>query len=443
MTPPGPVLDLSPHVRPAAYVTADLPGIGGALRQRPEDFIVDEIPAYDPCGSGEHVYMLIQKVEMSTLEVVRILARHFGVRTSDVGYAGLKDKKAITRQVFSIHVPGKKPEDFPQIKSQKISVLWTDLHTNKLRRGHLKGNRFAIKVRGIPIGGAITALKALRVLERAGVPNRLGAQRFGALLNNHLIGRALMLGESQRAADEMLGTWEMRDPIGLREPDYQRQGRELYRDGKFAEALGLMPRGANPERAILRALAEGVPVHKAFYRLDPLSRLFYLNGLQSAVFNAVLDERTVAGTLSTLGPGDVAFKHDSGACFAVDDAALAAGDLPGRLERLEVSPTGPMWGTDMMRAAGVIDEQELRALARVGLTPDMIAVYQERARVELKGARRPFRVPIMYAEADAGADDFGPFVRCAFELPPGAFATTVLDEIMKVTEVHSAKDAEP
>lgn len=425
-------MDHSPHITPARYLTADVPGLGGVLRQRPEDFLVDEVPAYQPCGEGEHIYMLIQKRGMSTLEVVKVLAKHFGVRPGDVGYAGLKDKKAVTRQVFSVHTPAKKPEDFPSLEHDKCAILWVDLHTNKLRRGHLKGNRFSIRVRNVPLAGAFRALKVLRTLERVGVPNRFGAQRFGSVANNHLVGRAILRGEHQRAIDELLGPASMRDPAGLPDPSHQRAGRALYAEGKLREMLDVLPYNADPERRVLRALLAGQSPAQALRAIDPVARQFYLSGVQSAVFNALLDERLEAGTLDQLHPGDVAFKHDSGAAFSVDESALSAGDLPARLARLEVSPSGPLWGSALKRAAGAVDERERAALARLDLTPEMIDAYVASSGDELKGARRPFRAPLLYAEVEGGADEHGLYVRCGFELPPGSFATAVMEEVMKV-----------
>ncbi len=425
-------LDHSPHFTPARYLTADIPGIGGVLRQRPEDFLVDEVPAYQPSGEGEHIYMLVQKRGMATMEVVRVLAKHFGVRPGDVGYAGLKDKKAVTRQVFSVHTPGKKPEDFPSLQHDKVAILWVDLHANKLRRGHLKGNRFSIRVRGVPISGAFAALKVLRRLENVGVPNRFGAQRFGAIGNNHLIGRAILLCDAQGALNELLGPASMRDPAGGPDPSHQRAGRSLFAEGKYAQMLEVLPYNAEPERRVLRALLAGDSPAQALRAIDPFARQFYLSGVQSAVFNDLLDQRLLAGTLDQLHEGDVAFKHDSGAAFSVDQVALASGDLAGRLQRLEISPSGPLWGSALKRAGGLVDERELAALARLGLTPEHLDRYVQSSGDELKGARRAMRAPLLYPEVEAGADEHGPYVRCGFELPPGAFATTVMDEVMKL-----------
>src|SRR5262245_6039299 len=118
--------DTSTHVIPRTYITSDLPPIGGVIKQRAEDFLVDEVPLYQPSGAGEHIYLLVQKRGLSTMEMVEIVAAHFAVPRRAVGYAGLKDKHAITRQVVSVHAPGRKIEDFGELRHEKISVLWAD-----------------------------------------------------------------------------------------------------------------------------------------------------------------------------------------------------------------------------------------------------------------------------------------------------------------------------
>src|SRR5690349_15771326 len=129
------------------YLTRDFPGIGGVIKQRPEDFFVQEIPLYEPSGEGEHVYAEIQKIGMPTFDAVQRIARALGVSTRDVGYAGMKDARAISRQVISIW--GTTPEAVMALRIENLSVLWAARHGNKLRLGHLAGNRFAIKIREV------------------------------------------------------------------------------------------------------------------------------------------------------------------------------------------------------------------------------------------------------------------------------------------------------
>ncbi|HYD02103.1 MAG TPA: tRNA pseudouridine(13) synthase TruD [Phycisphaerales bacterium] len=427
-----PELDSSPHTRPESYLTAAIPGTGGAIKQRPEDFIVEEIPAYDPSGEGEHIYLFVQKVGLSTSQLVSILARHFGVREYAVGYAGLKDRHAITRQVVSIHTPGKTPEDFPMLRDGRIQVLWSDLHGNKLRRGHLRANRFSIKVRNVPLRSVFDARRTLDALATVGVPNRAGEQRFGILANNHLVGRAILLGDDQLALDILLGPL----PEGVPPLSHDNQrSRRLYAEKKYTDAAVTAGKGAITERRALAMLAKGATPRQAIDALNGLARSFFLTSFQSAVFNRVLDDRLRAGAFDRLLPGDVAFKHANGALFPVTEEELAKPDTAARLAAIEISPSGPLWGPDMFHASGATAEAERDALASFGVTPEHLAAAAPRFGQEHQGHRRPLRVPLSYPSVHAGGDEHGHYIQCDFELPPGAFATVVMDEVMKTAPV--------
>jgi tRNA pseudouridine13 synthase len=416
---------------PARYLTADTPGIGGVIKQRPEDFIVEEIPAYEPCGSGEHIYLWVQKTGLSTLHLVRLLAEHFGVRRDAVGVAGLKDKHAVTTQMVSVHTPGKGPEDFPSFERPGVSVLWADLHTNKLKRGHLKGNRFVIRVRGVPAAAVLGATRTLRALCRTGAPNRVGEQRFGMLGNNHLVGRALLLDDRRGALDLLLGPSEQR-------PDAHAEARALYAQGKYSDALHAFPPSAHTERRTLAALARGLSPRRAIETIERTERSFYVTAFQSAVFNAVLDERIARGLFDRLLEGDLAFKHDSGAVFSVDAPTLADPDTGRRLAGVEISPSGPMWGPEMTVASGEPAQIEAAALAETGVSLERVNRFAKRHRESMVGQRRPLRVPVMVPDIEGGRDEHGDYVKLRFELPRGSFATSVMQEIMKV---HVADEA--
>ena len=415
--------DSNPHVIPARYLTADLPPLGGRIKQRPEDFLVDEQPLYQPCGSGEHIYILVEKRGLSTLRAARILAAHFGVHVSAVGHAGLKDKLAITRQVFSIHAPGKTADDFPMLLHDRLHILWADVHTNKLRAGHLAGNRFSIKIRAVEPGRARQAAQAMDLLARSGVPNRIGEQRFGYTLRNHLVGRAMILGDDAGVLDALLA------PAGDM-PDGQREARDLYARGRYEAALNTFFHESRTERRVLGVLMRGGSPSKAVRAIERTEEEFFLAAFQSAAFNAVLDRRLVDGTLGTLAEGDLAFKHDNRAVFAVDGATMGP-TLDTRLARFEISPSGPMWGPGMIRAAGPVDAAEVAALEALGVRVEDLASFDERRPKRFVGTRRPLRVPITDPDVEGGVDEFGSYVRVAFDLPRGAFATTVLREIMK------------
>ncbi len=408
----------------AAYLTADVPGIGGVIKQRPEDFLVEEIPLYEPCGEGEHIYLMVEKRHMPTFEAMGVVANHFGVRHEAVGYAGLKDKHAVTRQVLSVHAPGKRPEDFPMIQHDRMAVLWADLHTNKLRQGHLKGNRFSIKVRSADMSKALHAKRVLDRLERAGVPNAFGEQRFGAMLNNHRVGRELIRGNFERVIDILLRP----------EPEHygaHLEARELYARGDHAGAYAAFPRTLHTERTILRLLAKGVEPKHAVRAAGVRALSFYVSSWQSAIFNRVLERRITSGEFGSLLVGDLAMHVESRNTFEVTAEELAREETRARLASFEISPTGPMWGARMRRAAGDVDRVELEELERSGVTLAQVEEFDSKTRDMIEGARRPLRVRLTDADVEGGIDEHGHYVRCVFDLPRGAFATTVMREVIK------------
>lgn len=120
-------------------------GIGGLLKQTPEDFFVDEIPAYEASGEGEFLFLHIEKRDLSTPDLLRHIENVLSLKQFDIGFAGRKDAYAVTRQYVSI--PAAASESIDRINSDQISVLSAKRHTNKLKTGHHRGNRFRIVVR--------------------------------------------------------------------------------------------------------------------------------------------------------------------------------------------------------------------------------------------------------------------------------------------------------
>jgi tRNA pseudouridine13 synthase len=176
------------------YLTADLPGIGGTLKTQPEDFVVDEIAAYEPSGEGEHLFLWIEKRDVSGEDLLRHVARRLGVASRDVGVAGVKDRRAITRQWVS--VPARHEALIQQIDSDQIRVLRAARHGNKLRTGHLRGNRFSIRVRDVSDDALTRARRIAEVIDHAGFPNYFGSQRFGREQQNLQLGLDLISGKT-------------------------------------------------------------------------------------------------------------------------------------------------------------------------------------------------------------------------------------------------------
>lgn len=163
------------HEPPVAW--PELPPVGGRLGPEPEDFRVDEVPLYAHSGKGEHQYLHVQKRLLTTPELVRRLARACGVQERDIGYAGLKDKYAVTSQWLSVF--SKTPFSTELELGEEARVLAVTRHDNKLRTGHLLGNRFAITLLGVHADAEARAQAIVERLRGAGLPNYFGAQRFG------------------------------------------------------------------------------------------------------------------------------------------------------------------------------------------------------------------------------------------------------------------------
>ncbi|MBJ6752499.1 tRNA pseudouridine(13) synthase TruD [Geomonas sp. Red421] len=393
------------------YLTAEVPGIGGTMKNTPDDFIVEEIPAYLPGGQGEHCYVAIEKRGIATLEAVRRLAKALGVQERDIGYAGMKDAVGITRQTVSI--PRVAPDKVRTLDIPGIKVLSAVLHGNKLRLGHLKGNRFEIRVRDVAPGALAQAEAVLAVLSSRGVPNRFGAQRYGVQGNTHDIGAAMLRRDFRAAVDTLIG-----DPAQVTDERW-RQAIAAYRQGDLAGSLALFPGHFRTERELLGRLQQRPDAYeKAFHAVQPRMKRLYLSAFQSSLFDLVLEQRMER--LDQVEEGDIAFKHDNGACFLVQDAAAEA----PRVQAFEISATGPMFGCTMMEAKGAQGELEAGILAAEGLVPES---FNLSGGLRMEGERRPLRVPLSAASVRQDGSD----LLFDFSLPRGAYATCVLSEVMK------------
>ena len=410
---PRPQAPIPPELE-RAYLSAAFPAIEGQVRAEREDFVVEELPLYEPCGEGEHLYLWIEKQGLATHEAVRRIAKRLGASQRGIGTAGLKDAKAVTRQWISVHK--KSVEDAEKLGDDQFRVLEAKLHTNKLRTGHLRGNRFRLRLRGA--GPHEEAARAtLEHLAAHGVPNGFGLQRFGWERSTHLCGAALVRGEAEQVRDLVL-----LGPAGS-VLDHARvlRARVAVRAGDFREASQAFPPSCAAERVICRVLAEGRSVEDAVRAIPHRQRDLYVAGFQSQLFNAYLGRRLA--TLGELSEGEVATIHRNGASFLVEDPAAEA----PRAAAFEISPSGPLFGKKLLRPAEGSAPRALEdaLLAEAGVDETL---WSEAGigRAPL-GSRRALRIPL----AGVGVEREGEDLRVTFELPKGCYATAVLEELFK------------
>lgn len=294
------------------YATADLPGTGGLVKAVPEDFRVDEIPSYLPSGSGEHLYLHVEKRGLNTRDVVLAIARALSVSEREVGVAGQKDRHALTTQWIS--VLGATPEKAEGLSGEGFRILEATLHGNKLRLGHLKGNRFQIRLRGVRPGALEAARAVADALRERGLPNFYGPQRFGRFGDNAEVGRLLLLG---------LG-------------DNDHRARRAARDRN--------------------------------------QRRFLISAFQSDIFNRTLAARLSEGSWDRPMEGDILQKLGSGGLFVCEDPLA---DTP-RVQSFECSVTGPMPGSRVRpEPTGEPAALEAQILAETGVGPEHLAKSRE------------------------------------------------------------------
>jgi tRNA pseudouridine13 synthase len=269
------------------------------VRTTPADFVVDEIPAYEASGEGEHLFVTFRKTGLTTPAAVAALARALGTDVGDAGYAGLKDRHAVTTQLASFPFPAARSVDDALAALagiEGIEVLAARRHGHKIRTGHLRGNRFTVVLRELAEGAAAGIAAALEASVRHGVPNAFGPQRYG-------------------------------------------------RDGDNAErAIRWLGGAERPPR-------------------DRRQRRLLVSSLQSQLFDRVLERRIAEGTAARILPGDVAVKHDSGGVFTVPLEGAELDDAVARGERGEIAPTGPMFGRKMRDPSGHPADIEREVLA--------------------------------------------------------------------------------
>jgi tRNA pseudouridine13 synthase len=350
------------------------------IKATPEDFVVEELPAYAPTGAGEHVFVRFTKRDANTMDAVRAIARALGCDPRAAGFAGMKDRRAVTTQSLSLQTPrGTTPSDLAAralaLSLDGITVHEATPHPHKLKPGHLAGNRFAITLRDLPADRVGEVTTALDRIGREGVPNAFGAQRFGQ-------------------------------------------------------------RGDNPARALAWLRGDERPPR------DPRVLRLHWSALQSSVFNAVLDARVRDGTWAVPLLGDLLKLRSSGGLFGcadvqTDTARAASGEVSptgpivgarmrwpeGAPAELERRVTAEILGADF-------DLAKTRSLGEG--TRRALRLWVQDLRWE--------RVEVGDEHADGKP---GACMRVYFVLPKGSYATTVLAAAAALEEVRAVDGGGP
>ena len=348
-------------MNPALPSAFGAPVLEAVIRTTPEDFLVEEIPAFEASGEGEHLLLTLEKRELNTASVAKRLAEWAGLPEMAIGYAGMKDRHAVTRQRFSVHLPKRVAPDIARLQQddpasspgQALRVLEVAWHNRKLPRGALAGNRFVLVLREVRGERADVDARLAQIAAR-GLPNWFGEQRFG-------------------------------------------------RDGGNVEAALAMFAGRRVRRD---------------------QRSILLSAARSELFNRVLAARVLDGTWDKGLEGEVWVLSGSRSVFGPEPWTET---LAGRLAAFDIHPSGPLWGAGELRSTGACAATEVGALQ----APEAIALCAGLEKAGLKQERRAMRLVPQELSWQWQGDQA---LRLDFSLPPGSYATALLQELGSVAD---------
>ena len=326
------------------------PAARGELRSHPEDFQVDELPQVSPSGAGAHLWVQLTKRGANTDWIAGQLAQAAGCAARDVGYAGMKDRHAVTTQWFSIPIEVEKEVPWREWQIPDATIVQAVRHQKKLKRGVLTGNRFKIVVRNIQ-GDSDELLMRLEQIVLRGLPNYFGPQRFG------------------------------------------HAGDNVWKGARWLAEGGLIPRS---------------------------KQSIYLSAVRSFLFNQVLAQRVRQGNWDQLLDGDVVMLDGTHSVFHCD-----AGDpqQAQRCREFDLHPTGPLPGNAGFAPQGLAAKMEAAVLEPYRELIEGLC----KARVDAD--RRSLRLRVESLHWELIEDK----LQLDFVLPPGSYATTVIDELVATT----------
>ncbi|MGD8236056.1 MAG: tRNA pseudouridine(13) synthase TruD [Chromatiales bacterium] len=323
----------------------------GAIRTMAGDFFVEESLPFELAGEGEHLCLFIEKTGLNTADVVRLLSKAASLHPRNIGFAGMKDRHAVTRQWFSLYLPGKPDPDFSSLP-KNLQLLRALRHNRKLRRGVVRANRFRILVRNLVADAGQLEAK-LQTVAASGFPNYFGLQRFG------------------------------------------RNG------GNLESAIPVLERGKT------RKASEGI----------------YLSAVRAMLFNEVLAERIRQHNWNRPIPGDVMQIAGSSSLFIADEHDRT---LMPRHDQQLVGVTGPLCGTD----ARIAPRDEADALEKAALA-EFAWWIQGLVHCRVEANRRMLRAVVSGFDFSLDGDR----LELEFTLESGCFATSLLRELLDVTDV--------
>ncbi len=337
------------------------------FKQSPETFVVEEVPLYEFSGVGEHLILKVRKKNLTTWQMLQTISEQVGVKLKDIGYAGLKDKNALTYQYISMNK--KYEERLQNFSHPNIKIVEITRHKNKIRLGHLKGNRFFIRLKKVLPVDAKKIESVLAIIQREGMPNYFGYQRFGIEGNNYILGKEIVEGKRK---------------------ERNKKKEKLFINAYQSHLFNLW-------------LSKRVELSKLVCN-------FKKNELQDILDlpSGIIGELQKQCQFFKLFPGDIASHYPYGKFFTIESVE----DEARRFMQRDIAPTGLLPGKKTPRATG------LARTVEKDFDDENIPIYGDRRFAWIF----PTDIESRYREKDA-------WYELSFFLPKGSYATVLLEEI--------------
>lgn len=398
---------------------SDEPGIGGKLRSVAEDFIVEEIPLPLQPAPGPYLICRLTKRNWEHQHAIREIARRLGISHRRIGWAGTKDRRAVTTQFISVYKVS--AEKIREVRLGDLTLEPVRQQNTPLSLGDLAGNRFCIAIRDCTSPDLAPAVAKISADVSHGVPNYYGLQRFGGVRPvTHRVGELILRGDYEGAVVTYIGREYPQ------EPEQVRTVRRIFSETRNArEALAALPVAMGYERAMLQYLHNNPYDYAgALCELPPKLLSMFVSAFQSFLFNEGLSVRLLAGvSLLEPVPGDrLVFLNGREDVVTAANAATAAQHIArGRCSIAIFMP-----GREPFRPSSKSEEAMAAILIERGIGPDQFRKASDFVRTAFSGALRPIALRTTVEPAVEGDS-----VRLSFTLPPGHYATTVAREFMK------------
>ncbi|RLF47479.1 MAG: tRNA pseudouridine(13) synthase TruD [Thermoplasmata archaeon] len=400
-------------------------GIGGKIKKEPEDFIVEEVPIYPQPSNGRYVIARVTSRNWETNRLIEKLAHNLKISSNSIGYAGIKDKRAVTTQLMSFPVDIEKLKNI-SIPDVEIEILYKS--SKPVYSGKLIGNRFHIVIRDVE-GSKEDVERIMKEIENLKlIPNFFGVQRFGiARPITHIVGKYILKNDMEKAVMTYIA-----NPIKGEDEESYKARKFLEETRDFEEALKIYPRKLVFERRIIEYLCSHPGEWKnALLRLPKNLVRIFLHAYQSYLFNKILSCRIKKNL-----PIDEALEGD---IIIIWDKEMVVQSYEGikvnknnidkinrQIKKHRCFPSAAIVGYDLLKAEGIMGDIEKKVMEKEGITEDEFKI-PHMPELACRGMRRIISVPVKHLKWQFD----GKNLHLQFFLPKGCYATSLLREIMK------------